>query len=45
MSVTLPDRVCAACTSPAVAIVDHPEHGERAACDEHAEDYEVVRDV
>ena len=36
---------CAGCTESAIAIVDHPEHGERAVCTEHAAGMEVVADV
>jgi len=36
---------CIGCTDPADAVVDHPEHGERTVCDDHAGDYEVIRHV
>lgn len=33
------------CRDPAVAVVEHPDHGELVACAEHARDFGVVRDV
>jgi len=31
--------------APADVVIDHPKHGERTVCDEHADGYEVVRNV
>ncbi|MFP4628928.1 MAG: hypothetical protein ACLFMX_08060 [Halobacteriales archaeon] len=33
------------CRKEAAVVIDHPEHGERTVCHDHAEDHEVVRDV
>jgi len=36
---------CLGCHDPAVAVIDHPRHGERVVCDRHAEGHEVIGDV
>ncbi|WP_323192390.1 hypothetical protein [Halostella sp. PRR32] len=33
------------CTDEAAAVIDHPDHGERVVCDDHADDGEVIRHV
>lgn len=30
------------CTEEAEVVIDHPEHGERTVCDDHARDHLVV---
>lgn len=36
---------CMGCTEQAFVIVEHPEHGQRAACPAHRRDYPVVEEV
>jgi hypothetical protein len=36
---------CLGCTEPATAVINHPDHGRRVACDDCATGYEVVDDV
>ena len=36
---------CLGCAEDAVAVVDHPEYGERTVCDEHAAGLEVIANV
>jgi hypothetical protein len=40
-------KTCGAlsCHKDAEVVIDHPEHGERTVCADHAEGYEVVRHV
>ncbi|WP_202613881.1 hypothetical protein [Halostella pelagica] len=33
------------CSNEAAVVIDHPDHGKRTVCDDHAADGEVVRDV
>jgi hypothetical protein len=33
------------CSGDVVAIVDHPDHGRRAACEDHADGYPVLEEV
>ncbi|ACM56338.1 hypothetical protein [Halorubrum lacusprofundi] len=46
MSVTMAP-VCGAlgCSDDADVVVDHPNHGERVVCADHADGQEVVGDV
>ena len=46
MSVTIAP-VCGAlgCSDDAEVVVDHPDHGERVVCADHADDLEVIRGV
>lgn len=39
--------VCGAisCTEPAAVRIDHPDHGERVVCSDHAEGYPVLEEV
>lgn len=36
---------CLGCTASADVRIDHPDHGERVVCDDHADEYEVVAHV
>jgi hypothetical protein len=51
VSASLPDHVCGAmgCHTDShdedLVVIQHPTHGERVVCREHAADYEVVRHV
>ena len=36
---------CSGCHDAAVAVVDHPDHGNRVVCETHADGLEVVADV
>jgi len=36
---------CLGCHDPAVAVIDHPEHGRRTVCERHRGDHEVIEDV
>jgi len=36
---------CFGCDAVAEYVIDHPKHGERVVCPDHAEGYEVVDDV
>lgn len=31
------------CSADADVVIDHPEHGERTVCRDHARDYRVIR--
>ena len=46
MSVAI-SPVCGAlgCTADADTVVDHPDHGERVVCADHAENHEAIGDV
>ncbi|WP_195892439.1 hypothetical protein [Halopiger goleimassiliensis] len=33
------------CTEDADVVINHPEHGRRTVCENHAEGHEVVADV
>jgi len=44
-AVTGPFCTALGCSNGAVVVIDHPDHGERPVCDDHADDGEVVGDV
>jgi hypothetical protein len=33
---------CLGCRSDAVAVIDHPDHGQRTVCGSHIDGYDVV---
>ena len=33
------------CTEPAVAMIEHPDHGERTVCEEHVDGHRVIANV
>jgi len=33
------------CSEPAVAIIDHPDYGQRTVCEDHVDGHEVIADV
>lgn len=33
------------CHNRATVVIDHPDHGERTVCDDHADDYDILRDL
>lgn len=44
MSVDIPDRVCGTlgCVDEPDVEIDHPDHGHRVVCDDHAGDHPVI---
>lgn len=36
---------CPGCRDSASAVIKHPDHGQMVVCEEHSEDYMVIRDV
>lgn len=40
-----PGCACLGCHDDREVIIDHPEHGERAVCTDHANGYPVLTEV
>lgn len=40
-----PTCTCLGCHDPATKAIDHPDHGRRVVCDDHAEGHEVIERV
>lgn len=45
VTIATPVCGCMGCSEPAEAMIDHPEHGTRTVCADHADGYEVIADV
>lgn len=36
---------CSGCSGDVVAFIDHPDHGQRAVCEDHVDNYPVLQEV